>query len=211
MTMIISLGRTNSRIAIFLQPAAPTDRRDMLHLSRPGVIVRQCLSASEGRSSSVAPSSPWARLLRAGLLRTLSGAVSPIGHGGCWSRRLTVVSAPGISLQLLELRLVVKSFVDQTVSLSWESQPYISLRYHFGSDRHACHEICCDRAKNFTSHKTLHPTPFPSQMTVSGAALNALSAEDVPLRTGPPTREELLVHYPAKFTWTQLKTFVNSG
>ncbi|KAF9452939.1 hypothetical protein P691DRAFT_755971 [Macrolepiota fuliginosa MF-IS2] len=34
---------------------------------------------------------------------------------------------------------------------------------------------------------------------------------DVPLRAGPPTREELLVHYPAKFTWDQLKTFVNSG
>ncbi|RDB17946.1 hypothetical protein Hypma_000964 [Hypsizygus marmoreus] len=39
----------------------------------------------------------------------------------------------------------------------------------------------------------------------------ALSAETVPLRTGPPTREELLVYYPAKFTWTQLRTFVNSG
>lgn len=33
----------------------------------------------------------------------------------------------------------------------------------------------------------------------------------VPLREGPPTREELLVHYPAKFTWHQLRTFVNSG
>ncbi|KAG1899973.1 uncharacterized protein F5891DRAFT_952994 [Suillus fuscotomentosus] len=33
----------------------------------------------------------------------------------------------------------------------------------------------------------------------------------VSLRTGPPTREELLAHYPAKFTWHQLKTFVNSG
>ncbi|PPQ85159.1 hypothetical protein CVT25_004166 [Psilocybe cyanescens] len=33
----------------------------------------------------------------------------------------------------------------------------------------------------------------------------------IPLRTGPPTKEELLVHYPAKFTWNQLKTFVNSG
>ncbi|OAX41395.1 hypothetical protein K503DRAFT_735631 [Rhizopogon vinicolor AM-OR11-026] len=33
----------------------------------------------------------------------------------------------------------------------------------------------------------------------------------VPLRTGPPTREELLAHYPAKFTWDQLKAFVNSG
>jgi hypothetical protein len=36
-------------------------------------------------------------------------------------------------------------------------------------------------------------------------------AKDVPLRTGLPTREELLVYYPAKFTWNQLKTFVNSG
>lgn len=31
-----------------------------------------------------------------------------------------------------------------------------------------------------------------------------------PLR-GRPTKEELLVHYPAKFTWSQLKTFINSG
>ena len=31
------------------------------------------------------------------------------------------------------------------------------------------------------------------------------------LRDGPPTREEMLVHYPAKFTWIQLKTFINSG
>ncbi|KAF8645156.1 hypothetical protein AX16_007984 [Volvariella volvacea WC 439] len=38
-----------------------------------------------------------------------------------------------------------------------------------------------------------------------------LDKTTVPLRTGPPTREELLVHYPAKFTWEQLKTFVNSG
>jgi hypothetical protein len=34
---------------------------------------------------------------------------------------------------------------------------------------------------------------------------------EVPLRTGPPTREELLVHYPARFTWNELKTFINSG
>ncbi|TFK73638.1 hypothetical protein BDN72DRAFT_834520 [Pluteus cervinus] len=39
----------------------------------------------------------------------------------------------------------------------------------------------------------------------------ALTAETVPLRTGPPTKEELLVHYPAKFTWEQLQVFVNSG
>ncbi|EMD40201.1 hypothetical protein CERSUDRAFT_133109 [Gelatoporia subvermispora B] len=39
----------------------------------------------------------------------------------------------------------------------------------------------------------------------------ALGTSTVPLGTGPPTREELLAHYPAKFTWQQLKTFVNSG
>ncbi|KAF7364893.1 Kinase-like protein [Mycena venus] len=33
----------------------------------------------------------------------------------------------------------------------------------------------------------------------------------VTLGSGPPTREELLVHYPAKFTWNELKTFINSG
>lgn len=41
--------------------------------------------------------------------------------------------------------------------------------------------------------------------------LNVLSPETVPLGEGPPTREELLVYYPAKFTWDQVKTFVNSG
>ncbi|KAH9924311.1 uncharacterized protein BXZ73DRAFT_91303 [Epithele typhae] len=38
-----------------------------------------------------------------------------------------------------------------------------------------------------------------------------LSPETVPLGTGLPTREELFVHYPAKFSWYQLKVFVNSG
>ncbi|GBE83065.1 hypothetical protein BKA93DRAFT_764438 [Sparassis latifolia] len=38
-----------------------------------------------------------------------------------------------------------------------------------------------------------------------------LTPGDIPLGTGPPTREELLIYYPAKFTWKQLKTFVNSG
>ncbi|KAN0087415.1 Protein of unknown function (DUF3605) domain containing protein [Tylopilus felleus] len=33
----------------------------------------------------------------------------------------------------------------------------------------------------------------------------------VPIRSGPPTMKELRVHYPARFTWSQLKTFVNSG
>ncbi|KAG6903159.1 hypothetical protein C0995_004706 [Termitomyces sp. Mi166 len=48
-------------------------------------------------------------------------------------------------------------------------------------------------------------------MTISSKPATVLLPKDVPLRTGPPTREELLVYYPAKFTWTQLKTFVNSG
>ncbi|KAI0631935.1 hypothetical protein C8Q77DRAFT_1122797 [Trametes polyzona] len=48
-------------------------------------------------------------------------------------------------------------------------------------------------------------------MTVNGQPTTELSPETVPLGTGPPTREELLVYYPAKFTWKQLKTFVNSG
>ncbi|KAG6850337.1 hypothetical protein H0H93_014610 [Arthromyces matolae] len=45
-------------------------------------------------------------------------------------------------------------------------------------------------------------------MTISQVILNP---KDVPLRKGPPTRDELVAHYPANFTWTQLKTFVNSG
>lgn len=45
----------------------------------------------------------------------------------------------------------------------------------------------------------------------SGAAAVAARAVDVPLGTGLPTKEELIAHYPAKFTWNELKTFVNSG
>lgn len=53
-------------------------------------------------------------------------------------------------------------------------------------------------------------------MTIESAAAlqekqKAPLLDGVPLREGPPTREELLAHYPAKFTWTQMKTFVNSG
>lgn len=42
-------------------------------------------------------------------------------------------------------------------------------------------------------------------------ASTTLCPETVPLGDGPPTKEELLVYYPAKFTWEQLKSFVNSG
>ncbi|KAI9508878.1 hypothetical protein F5148DRAFT_832520 [Russula earlei] len=37
------------------------------------------------------------------------------------------------------------------------------------------------------------------------------SSHTVPLAEGIPTKDELLVYYPAKFTWRQIKTFVNSG
>jgi hypothetical protein len=40
---------------------------------------------------------------------------------------------------------------------------------------------------------------------------DGLSPHTVLLGEGLPTKEELLVYYPAKFTWRQLKTFVNSG
>ncbi|KAF9017011.1 hypothetical protein BDZ89DRAFT_1075123 [Hymenopellis radicata] len=38
-----------------------------------------------------------------------------------------------------------------------------------------------------------------------------LTTSSVPLRTGPPTKEEMLVYYLGKFTWNEMKTFVNSG
>ncbi|KJA24026.1 hypothetical protein HYPSUDRAFT_162515 [Hypholoma sublateritium FD-334 SS-4] len=47
--------------------------------------------------------------------------------------------------------------------------------------------------------------------STDAAPILNLNEGEVPLRTGPPTREELLRYYPAKFSWTQLKTFVNSG
>lgn len=50
-----------------------------------------------------------------------------------------------------------------------------------------------------------------SATSVSANEVVPLNKDNVPLRTGPPTKEELLVHYPAKFTWEQMKTFVNSG
>ncbi|KZV73643.1 hypothetical protein PENSPDRAFT_574155 [Peniophora sp. CONT] len=48
-------------------------------------------------------------------------------------------------------------------------------------------------------------------MTVDTGDLSVLSPQTVPIGEGPPTREQLLVHYPPKFTWQQLRTFVNSG
>jgi hypothetical protein len=45
---------------------------------------------------------------------------------------------------------------------------------------------------------------FPTMNGVKAAA-------HVQLGIGPPTKDELLVHYPPKFTWHQLRAFVNSG
>ncbi|KIJ62564.1 hypothetical protein HYDPIDRAFT_30170 [Hydnomerulius pinastri MD-312] len=45
----------------------------------------------------------------------------------------------------------------------------------------------------------------------NGIISSANNLDAVPLRSGPPTLEELRAHYPARFTWQQLKTFVNSG
>ncbi|KAL5501454.1 hypothetical protein ACEPAH_8714 [Sanghuangporus vaninii] len=38
-----------------------------------------------------------------------------------------------------------------------------------------------------------------------------MTVAQVPLGSGPPTRDELRVYYPPKFTWWQLKLFINSG
>jgi hypothetical protein len=43
------------------------------------------------------------------------------------------------------------------------------------------------------------------------AALMSVLMEDVPLGTGPPTKAELIKYYPAKFSWTQLRAFINAG
>ena len=56
------------------------------------------------------------------------------------------------------------------------------------------------------------PTSEKDFFNMNGFAETDLSARShAPLHTGPPTKGELLVHYPPKFTWHQLKTFVNSG
>ena len=43
------------------------------------------------------------------------------------------------------------------------------------------------------------------------AMVSQMTGDNELLGTGPPTREELDEFYPAKFSWEQLKLFVNSG
>jgi hypothetical protein len=80
----------------------------------------------------------------------------------------------------------------------------------------------------FTCRAASAPTPAP--FTVQSSALfvgadhrnsgsltsdrglvTSTMSNSVPLRTGPPTKAELIAYYPAKFTWAQLKAFINSG
>lgn len=50
----------------------------------------------------------------------------------------------------------------------------------------------------------------PWRLLISSLEMT-VEVSDVPIGVGLPTRGELLAYYPAKFTWEQLKTFVNSG
>jgi hypothetical protein len=36
-------------------------------------------------------------------------------------------------------------------------------------------------------------------------------APEIPIGLGPPTKAELIMHYPGKFSWEQLRTFINAG
>lgn len=66
-------------------------------------------------------------------------------------------------------------------------------------------KVSCRSSWSNLNTMTIEPTSGPQNNTTSHKIIQ------VPLRTGPPTREELIFYYPAKFTWDQLKTFVNSG
>lgn len=70
--------------------------------------------------------------------------------------------------------------------------------------------VYCDPDSRYCFATTLDDMTVESATALQEKEKNPLP-KDVPLREGPPTREELLAHYPAKFTWTQIKTFVNSG
>ncbi|KAI0795254.1 hypothetical protein BC629DRAFT_313711 [Irpex lacteus] len=70
--------------------------------------------------------------------------------------------------------------------------------------------VYCDPDSRYCFATTFDDMTVESAIVSQEQEKNPLP-KDVPLREGPPTREELLAHYPAKFTWTQIKTFVNSG
>ena len=81
---------------------------------------------------------------------------------------------------------------------------------------HYCHHhlalLIPDRDLWVERHISLSlPTTTLVEMPSTANGITPLTEAEVPLRTGPPTREELAVYYPAKFTWIQIKTFINSG
>ena len=61
---------------------------------------------------------------------------------------------------------------------------------------------------NWTTFITLLKDDQRKEITLKGSMT---TKDKCPLGTGPPTRQELIDHYPAKFTWEDLKTFINSG
>jgi hypothetical protein len=88
-----------------------------------------------------------------------------------------------------------------------------------------CHTVDSLAVSYLISYRSPHchvaATRFPTNdnailvtsphMTADSLNANGPSPHAVQLGEGPPTKEELLVYYPPKFTWKQLKTFVNSG
>jgi hypothetical protein len=61
-----------------------------------------------------------------------------------------------------------------------------------------------------TPPSTEHAQPAPALLS-SPTTMAPADPAPVPLGTGPPTHAELRAHYPAKFTWEQLRTFINAG
>jgi hypothetical protein len=66
----------------------------------------------------------------------------------------------------------------------------------------------CHKVPNQPLDQPQRDTPMTANYALDA---DGPSPHTVQLGEGPPTKEELLVYYPAKFTWKQLKTFVNSG
>lgn len=73
------------------------------------------------------------------------------------------------------------------------------------------HLINCKLPRSSGSYDNISNYQRRSMIASIAPDIEGPSSHTVPLGEGTPTKEELLVYYPAKFTWRQLKTFVNSG
>lgn len=71
--------------------------------------------------------------------------------------------------------------------------------------------VYCDPDSRYCFAISLDDMTVESAVAMQERQKSVSLPHDAPLGDGPPTREELLAHYPAKFTWTHMKTFVNSG